>query len=352
MIGSWRKHRKDSQDGFDRRSEPVRLRSVPLGIVASLLLVVIALTVSVRSFAALQPVGFPAWLQAHVGDSDGHISQVVLERARALYLKKVAQGVVKNSCYFAMDATRPGDLGNGVLGRRYYVICEASQSFRAISSGHGGGRNLKGTVDFSNGRRCSKNFGNAMDSELTAGGAYMTREAKTSFKGYYRTGAKQDAAFLRTFIQFDGEGEAANARQRVIGGHAAQVLRGMCLRKSPNSSHADHDGFVPFGKLVDYAGGRSNGCTSWSPADAQQIISMVKDNPTTLYIYPESRDIAAVAANRSQSGGGRPYWNASCLKEIGAPKFWPRKTLEPMIAQYKKDHPAPPPQPVPICKEP
>jgi hypothetical protein len=111
---------------------------------------------------------------------------------------------------------------------------------------------------------------------------------------------------------------------------------------------------VPFGKLVDYAGGRSNGCTSWSPADAQQIIAMVKDNPTTLYIYPESRDIAAVAqAAKSHSPSGEaPYWNASCLKEIGAPKFWPKKTLEPMIAQYKKDHPAPPAQPLPMCKEP
>ncbi|MER9296943.1 murein L,D-transpeptidase catalytic domain family protein [Mesorhizobium sp. M0621] len=325
----------------------MRLISVPLGVVASLLVAVVAVTASVRSFAA--PSDVPAWLQAHVGDSDGQISRVVLERARALYLKKVAQGAVKNGCYFAMDATRPSDLGNGKPGHRYYVICESSQSFRAISSGHGSGRNLKGVVDFANGRRCAKNFGNAMDSSLTAGGAYMTSEAKTSFKGFYRTGAKQDAVFQRTFIQFDGEGEAANARQRVIGGHAAQVLHGMCLRKNPNSSHADHDGYVPFGKLVDYAGGRSNGCTSWSPSDAQQIITMVKDNPTTLYIYPESRDVAAVAASRSQSGA---YWNASCLKEIGAPKFWPRKTLEPIIAQYRKDHPAPPPQPVPICKEP
>lgn len=327
----------------------MRLRSVPLGVVTffGLLVAVMALMASARSFAA--PSAIPAWLDAHVGDGDGQISHVVLERARALYLKKVAQGVVRNPCYFAMDATRPGDLGNGVLGRRYYVICEASQSFRAISSGHGGGRNLKGTVDFSNGRRCARNFGNAMDSELTAGGPYMTREAKTSFKGYYRIGAKQDVAFQRTFIQFDGEGEAANARQRVIGGHAAQVLRGMCLRKSPSSSYADHDGFVPFGKLVDYAGGRSNGCTSWSPADARQLISMVKDNPTTLYIYPESRDIAAVANGHSRSG---TYWNASCLKEIGTPKFWPRTTLEPVIDQYKKDHPAAPPQPLPMCKEP
>ncbi|BCG93430.1 hypothetical protein MesoLj131a_22940 [Mesorhizobium sp. 131-2-1] len=332
------------------------MRSVPLGVaILGLLAAAVALTVSARSFAALQPSDVPAWLQAHVGEGDGQIAAVVLERARALYLKKVAAGAVSNPCYFAMDATRPGDMGNGVLGRRYYVICEASQSFRAISSGHGGGRKLKGIVDFSNGRRCSKNFGNAMDSELTAGGAYMTREAKTSFKGYYRTGARQNAALLRTFIQFDGEGEAANARQRVIGGHAAQVLRGMCMRKSPNSSYADHDGMVPFGKLVDYAGGRSNGCTSWSPADAQQIVSMVKDNPTTLYIYPESRDIAAVA--QAKAGGHsltgiNLYWNASCLKEIGSPKFWPKKTLEPIIAQYKKDHPAPPPQPVPICTGP
>ncbi|MER9585129.1 hypothetical protein [Mesorhizobium sp. M0276] len=325
----------------------MRLRSVYLGVVASLLVIVIAAAVSARSFAA--PSDVPAWLQAHVGDSDGQISQVVLERARGLYLKKVAQGAVKNPCYFAMDATRPSDLGDGKPGHRYYVICEAGQSFRAISSGHGSGRNLKGVVDFANGRRCAKNFGNAMDSSLTAGGAYMTSEAKTSFKGYYRIGAKQDAVFQRTFIQFDGEGEAANARQRVIGGHAAQVLHGMCLRKNPKSSHADHDGYVPFGKLVDYASGRSNGCTSWSPADAQQIIPMVKDNPTTLYIYPESHDIAAVASSRSQSGA---YWNASCLKEIGTPKFWPRKTLEPIIAQYSKDHPAPPPQPVPICKGP
>lgn len=334
----------------------MRLRSVPLDVaVLCLLAFAVALTMSARSFAALRSSSIPTWLQAHVGEGDGQIAQVVLERARALYLKKVSEGSVKNPCYFAMDATRPGDLGNSVLGRRYYIICEAEQSFRAVSAGHGGGRNLKGVADFSNGRRCAKNFGNAMDSELTAGGPYMTAEAKTSFKGYYRVGAKQNTVFMRTFVQFDGEGETANARQRVIGGHPAALLRGMCLRKSPNSSYADHDGYVPFGKLVNYAGGRSNGCTSWSPADAEQIIPMVKDNPTTLYIYPESRDIAAVArsaAARQSTSGARPYWNASCLKEIGAPKFWPKKMLEPVIAQYKNDHPLPPPQPVPICKDP
>ncbi|TCM69275.1 hypothetical protein EV291_1276 [Rhizobium sp. BK068] len=82
---------------------------------------------------------------------------------------------------------------------------------------------------------------------------------------------------------------------------------------------------------------------------------MVQDNPTTLYIYPGSTDIIAVA--RAASAGSLPsrsalYWNASCLKEIGSPKFWPESTLEPIIFQYKKDHPAPKPKPIPICKGP
>ena len=68
---------------------------------------------------------------------------------------------------------------------------------------------------------------------------------------------------------------------------------------------------------MDYTGGRSNGCTSWSPSDAGQIIPMLKDKPTTLYIYPESEDIdavaRAVAAGQSPSRAGL-YWNASCLK--------------------------------------
>ncbi|HEY2532998.1 MAG TPA: hypothetical protein VGJ20_34540 [Xanthobacteraceae bacterium] len=317
--------------------------------------IIFALSGSERSFAAGQPSDVPAWLRDHVGEGEGQIAQVVLQRGRALYLQKVSKGAVKNPCYFAMDATRPNDLGNGELGRRFYIICEADRSFRAISAGHGSGRDLKGIVDFANGRRCSKTFSNAMDSKLTAGGPYVTGETKTSFKGYYHVSAKQDAVLIRSFLQFDGEGEAANARQREIGGHAAELLRNVCLRKDPHSSYANHEGYVPFGKLVDYAGGRSDGCTSWSPSDAQQIIAMVKDDPTTLYIYPEAADVDAVA--QAEAAGRSPlraglYWNASCLKEIGSPKFWPKQTLEPILAQYRKDHPAPPPRPAPICKEP
>ena len=288
---------------------------------------------------------------SHVGEGEGQIALPVLQRARSLYLQKSSEGGVKNSCYFAMDATRPNDAVNEA-GGRFYIICEPSQTFRAIPAGHGSGRNLDGVADFQNGRLCARNFGNAMESNLTAGGAYVTSTITTSFKGYYRAATGEDSAFLRTFIQFDGEGETANARRRAIGGHAAATLKGVCLRKEAGSPYANRDGYAPFGQLVDYTGGRSDGCTSWSPSDAQQILSIVKNNPTTLYIYPESADInaveKAVATGLSPSQAGL-YWNASCLQEIRAPKFWARETLEPIIERYTKDHPAPPSKPTPIC---
>jgi hypothetical protein len=82
------------------------------------LITIVALSGSPRSFAVEQPTGVPAWLQAHVGEGEGQIAQVVLQRARALYLKKVSEGAVKN--YFAMDATRPGGFARPEL-----LPCEA-----------------------------------------------------------------------------------------------------------------------------------------------------------------------------------------------------------------------------------
>ena len=156
-----------------------------------------------------------------------------------------------------------------------------------------------------------------MDFKLTTGGPYVTAEIRTSFKGYYRSAGKS-VAFSRSFVQFDGEGDTANARPRAIGGHPAAVLRIACRRKAPESPYANEEGYVPIGTLQDYAAGRSNGCTSWSQSDAAKIIPMMKQ-PTTLYIYPELADIAAVAqavkAGKSSSRAGS-YWNASCLREI------------------------------------
>jgi hypothetical protein len=324
------------------------------GVFSLFIIVVTALAGSVQSSVAEQLSDIPAWLRVHVGEGEGQIARVVLQRARALYLEKVREGAVKNPCYFAMDATRPHELGHGASGLRFYTICESARSFRATSAGHGGGHNLNGVADFANTKQCAKHFGNALDSYLTAGGAYVTGETTTSFKGYYRSSATQYAALTRSFVQFDGEGETANARQREIGGHAAALLRNVCLRKDARSPHVDGDGYVPFGTLEVYADGRSNGCTSWSPSEAPHIIAVMKDR-TTLYIYPVSADIDAVARavadGRSLPRAGL-YWNATCLKEIGSPRFWSKETLEPILAQYRKDHPAPPQRPTPICTGP
>ena len=79
---------------------------------------------------------------------------------------------------------------------------------------------------------------------------------------------------------------------------------------------------------------------------------MVKDDPTTLYIYPAAADISAVArvlaAGQSPSQAGL-YWNSSCLSEIHSPTFWTKEYLEPLVSQYKRDHPVPTPRQTPIC---
>lgn len=318
----------------------------------AVLITLIVLSASPRSFAVEQPSDIPTWLKVHVGEREGQIASPVLQRARALYRRKVGEGAVRNPCYFAMDATRPHTARDGGLERRFYIICEAERSFRAVSSGHGGGRALQGIADFKNGRRCAKHFSDALGSGLTAGGAYVTGETRTSFKGYYPVSANRIAVLMRPFVPFAGEGETANAEQRAIGGHAAVLIKDACLLREPGSPYANDEGYVPLGRLVDYSGGRSNGCTSWSPSDAEAIVAITLKNPTTLYIYPGAADIDAVAravvVGRSPSLAGL-YWNATCLQEIGAPKYWPKERLGPRIAQYQREHSAPRRSPMPLC---
>ncbi len=328
-------------------------------VVALALALVLALA---PSPAGAQPAVFPDWLHPHVGTGEGQIAPIVLARARALYQEKRRQGIVRNPCYLAMDATRPSTMRNGQPGRdgqpgrRFYVICETARTFRAVSAGYGSGRTLP-SADFSNERQCARNFSNAEGSNLTMGGAYMTAETRTSFKGYYGESG-QTRAFHRTFLLFDGEGETRNARERAIGGHPAMFVRWRCRLRSPDSPHADPDGYVPFGTLVNYTGGRSNGCTTWSGSASQDIISLVEGNPTSLYIYPESRDIDAVAgavrsgiapSEAGLSGAGL-YWNSACLAAIGAPKFWPKRTLQPVIDLWRQSLPEQPPFVLPICQ--
>lgn len=303
------------------------------------------------ALAAANAPSIPAWLKKHVGTADGQIAPVVLQRARLLYQRKLREGVIRNRCYFAKDATRPSTSSGGKPGRRFFVICESKKLFRAVSSGYGNGRKLQG-ANFSNGRQCAKNFSNAEGSKLTTGGSYVTAETRTSFKGYFRQSGKRKP-FHRTFLLFDGEGDTANARERAIGGHPAVFLKWQCRFKKPGSPYADKEGYVPFGKLVNYTGGRSNGCTTWSQSASRDILALVAGNPTTLYIYPESDDINAVAnavksgASLSQAG---LYWNAACLKAIQAPKFWPKRTLQPIINEWRNSLPKRPPLSLPICK--
>jgi hypothetical protein len=181
-VPSSRQRRKQLQNVMGR-IDPVRSSSVLLLVkIVSRLIIVIALAASSRSFAVEQPSDIPAWLRPNVGEGEGQIAEVILQRGRALYFQKVRAGVVRNPCYFAMDATRPHELSDGKLGPRFYVICESGRSFRAISAGHGGGRDLKGIADFANGKRCAKNFGNALDSRLTAGGGLCNRRDENVFQ--------------------------------------------------------------------------------------------------------------------------------------------------------------------------
>lgn len=293
----------------------------------------------------------PKWLKNHIGNGDGKIAKVVLERARAHYMQKQTEGKVKNPCYFAMDATRPSLSNKGQRRPRFYIICEAKKTFKAVSSGYGNGRKLQ-NANFSNGRQCAKNFSNAEGSKLTTGGAYLTAEIRTSFKGYHRVSGKKKP-FLRSFLLFDGQGDTANARERAIGGHEAVMLKWRCRYKNPKSEHADHEGYVPYGKLIDYSKGRSNGCTTWTPSDAEEIIAIVKDNPTTLYIYPESGDITAVkeaVKNGQLPKESKLYWNAACLRLIKSPQFWPKETLQPIINKWRQSLPKITRRPLPVCK--
>ena len=322
----------------------------------SLLLSISVLTLAAllgghSSVAAAQTDDIPDWLSKHIGTSHSQIPPVVLKRARALYLRKQAEGKIKNPCYFAMDATRPSLSSKGQIRHRFYVICESEKSFKAVSSGHGNGRKLP-KANFSNGRKCAKNFSNAEGSKLTTGGAYITAETRISFKGFYREQGKKKP-FLRAFLLFDGEGDTANARERAIGGHEAVMLKPRCRYKNAKSKYADSDGYVPYGKLVDYSKGRSNGCTTWTPSQSKKILAIVKDNPTTLYIYPESSDISAV--KKAVKKGRLPpssklYWNATCLRAIKSPKFWPKETLQPIINKWRGSLPKFTHRPLPICK--
>ena len=283
------------------------------------------------------------------------LRQWSLQRARARFTSRKASGAIRNPCYFAMDATRPHDLNVGKVGARFYVICESALIVPCLFDGsrrrpqferHRGFRQRKAVRE-----KLRQRYGSVPDCWW----ALCNRRDENILPLRLCASAKKDAALIRSFVQFDGEGETANARQREIGRASgtiiaerlspkgsAQLLRGSRRLRSVRAT----------GSLRRLAA--ATAAQSWSPSDAEQIIAVVKDDPTALYIYPEAADIDAV----TQNGEVRPvisrqaglYWNASCLKEIVTPKFWPKEALEPVLAQYAKAHPAPPQRSPPRCK--
>ena len=102
------------------------LRSVAQTL--SLCSLAILIPATSQSLAAARQPDIPAWLGAYVGTGEGQIALPVLQRARALYMRKVSEGKVRNPCYFAMDATRPNTPNDGKSAGRFYIVCEATQT--------------------------------------------------------------------------------------------------------------------------------------------------------------------------------------------------------------------------------
>jgi len=286
------------------------------------------------------PGDVPDWLSQKVGLGENQIAPVVLERARAHYVDKVKNGQINGLCYMAMDATKPHRNDDGSVMNRFYLICESLGIYLPISAGHGSGVQYK-DQDFSNGKKCGKNFSNASGSLLTMGGRYLTGNVIYSYKGMARdpkTGKFTE--FSRPFVEYSGEGETADSASRNIGGHPSQLVTGGCFRHDPANARADKDGDVYYGDLVDYTDGRSNGCTSWNPEVAEFVVDVLKQNRGTLYIYPESADIAAVAkavADQVKPESRGLYWNAECLSEIKQPTFLSSADYDGVFAKIAKD---------------
>lgn len=274
----------------------------------------------------------PDWLKKYIGVGKDQIAPVVLERARNYYLNAKAEGRAKNPCYMAMDATRPHFRSEGEADSRFYIICEKQKIFLPVSAGHGSGIKF-GNYDYQNGKKCSKYFSNALGSSLTMGGRYITYQQYDSKKGI-RVDAQtgEETPFSRVFIRLAGEGETENSLDRDIGAHAAELIKKDCYKYQPTSPYAEEDGYVYYGKQESYVDGRSNGCLSYRQEVSDFVAKLVAGKPTTLYIYPESSDIASV----QKPDGGYPYWNQECLKEIGSPQFLSKEEYGARFADIEK----------------
>ena len=72
----------------------MRLSPVLLSLIKAIgcLLLIAGLGAAPGFAATEQPSDIPSWLKSHVGEGEGQIAPIVLQRARALYLQKVGMG--------------------------------------------------------------------------------------------------------------------------------------------------------------------------------------------------------------------------------------------------------------------
>lgn len=280
---------------------------------------------------AISESEIPAFLKNKIGEGPDQIAQVVLDRARKAYFTQTNKGKANNVCYMAMDATKPhllnqkqSDAGSPVqIGHRLYLICESLGIFKALPAGHGGGINLSKrdpTLNLKNGRHCAKYFGNVQDSNFTMGGLYLTGDTDIFFKGRLKQTDGSYCDFYRPFLNMVGEGETANAKQRAIGAHPAVLFNASKELCDLSSPHANRLGYVRYGeKLIEYSGGRTEGCIGLQPEIAPAILAIAQNHPMSIYIYPQKNDIQQMT---DASVAEKPYWNAECLKAIGSPVYF------------------------------
>lgn len=277
----------------------------------------------------------PSFLRAHIGDGPDKISQVVLDRARANFLKDRRKETTNNLCYLAMDATRPflmneKEADNGAkiqVQNRGYLICEPLGIFKPLAVAHGGGVDLSKQnkdLNLKNSRHCATYFSNVVGSFMTMGGSYLTAEISQTYKGKVLQANGSYCDYSRPFLNFDGEPgtDTANARERDIGAHPVILLGDGSDRCDPSNPNADEDGYVYFAKSFhNYEGGRTEGCLGMPETTALAVLAVAKDHPMSVYVYPERKDIEAM-----KRPGPKPYWNSECLKEIqqsgGTPAYF------------------------------
>ena len=110
------------------------------------------------------------------------------------------------------------------------------------------------------GSRCARNFGDAMDAELTIEQGLMCGVGKPLSKAIFHVSAREPPDFSTHSCGFTtAKAEPRDARRRAMTASRRGVGWTMCV-KDPDGPYADHDGYVPVGKVVDYAAATATSC--------------------------------------------------------------------------------------------